>query len=75
VALRGATGHVIDARNGRGSVGRSLSAVFAVVLYLVGKTLALERHLLSVLSSLRSWWKTSLVLHILGELSALEAVL
>ena len=74
MALRGAAGHVIDAGSGRGSVGRSLSAVFAVVLYF-GKALALERHLLSVLSSLRSWWKTSLVLHILGGLSALEAVL
>jgi len=75
--LRGAAGEVIGARSGRGAVGRRLSAIFAVEPPVVGGTLALERHLLSVFSSLRPWWKTSLVMiaHILGKLSGLEAVL
>jgi len=75
--LRGAAGDVIGTRSSSGSVGRRLPAVFAVEPAAVGGALALERHLLSVLSSLRSWRKTSLVMvaSILGELAALEAVL
>jgi len=75
--LRGAAGDVIGAKSGRGVLSGRLSTVFAVGLSVAGYALALERHLLSVRSSLRSWRKTSLVMvaHILGELSAVEAVL